>query len=978
MNLAASSTYTGATTISAGKLVLDHSGANTGALGNTAVSIGGSGMLQVRGNTNLGNGAGGTLNIVSSGVLSLQDNSINTFTTGGNLTLNNLAALNFELGTSNGINDLLKVGSTGTGAVSITSGTVTLNVAALSNLATGTTSYTIITAGSGLGSGFILGAVPAGFNTYSLSSSTSTAEILTVTATANPNTAYWSGVASSTLSPSDPNNNWGYGSLLGSTSNWSTNLAGTTDAHQVPGSNTDVIFTAQNATPSGTAVNTQLDGAYAIKGLTINTTGTTATINSIGIDLRGNNLTIGADGLTLTSGATTINDTLGGGSVLVSANQSWANNSSSQALTINSAIGSNATVGITQTLTLNGTGAVTLGGIVSDGPNSGKLALQFNQSGIATLTNNNTFTGSTIISGGAAYGSGTGATVILADTTGAALQSADIEIGKASSSVSSILKMGAANQFGPNSVLTFNALGGFPTQAVFKLMGFNQTVAGISSGSDIQNTIENTESEGSVGAATLTINNTNNYTYAGTIRNTFNGTSVGTLSLIKTGSGTQTLSGSAIAYTGGTTISNGVLILQGAAFSTAARNYSIASGAVLSLTGLGGTVSSGTSIPAGTTTISGSGTLTIASGSLNDNSGPRTLNISLGSGGLIDIQSAASMQNGGFAAVNWASNLAGLNVNGLLDLWDGNTVIVDALTGAGTITHTSFGASTTLQIGTNGGSGNFTGLITDTSGLATVLTKTGAGTQILSGANTYTGSTTISAGVLQLGNALSVQNSTVTVSATNGLTFSPSIGTFTLGGLSGASNFALADTGSTAVTLQAGNNNTSSTYSGVMSGSGSLVKIGTGTLTLSGLSTYTGNVSINQGTLIEANAGQFAVQATSSALGNPATAGRTVTIASGATLQFGGDNQWGGPTGTAPNLALLISGNVVGFNGNMNTLGNITLSGGTLTTNNGFNATNESFYLKGGTITVSGSSALHDQCQWQHQQWHSTCQQHDV
>ncbi len=41
----------------------------------------------------------------------------------------------------------------------------------------------------------------------------------------------------------------------------------------------------------------------------------------------------------------------------------------------------------------------------------------------------------------------------------------------------------------------------------------------------------------------------------------------------------------------------------------------------------------------------------------------------------------------------------------------------------------------------------------------------------------------------------------------------------------------------------------------------------------------------------------------------------------------------------------------------MNTLGNITLSGGTLTTNNGFNSTNESFYLKGGTITVSGSSA---------------------
>ena len=137
------------------------------------------------------------------------------------------------------------------------------------------------------------------------------------------------------------------------------------------------------------------------------------------------------------------------------------------------------------------------------------------------------------------------------------------------------------------------------------------------------------------------------------------------------------------------------------------------------------------------------------------------------------------------------------------------------------------------------------------SGTGFGFTLIGGGTLSLSGANTYTGPTTINSGTLRLGVANAVQNSTVSIGAANALTFSPSIGTFTLGGLSGSANELLADTNSVAVTLQVGNNNASTVYSGALSGvGGALTKIGSGTLSLtSSLNTYSGPTTINAGTL---------------------------------------------------------------------------------------------------------------------------------
>lgn len=221
--------------------------------------------------------------------------------------------------------------------------------------------------------------------------------------------------------------------------------------------------------------------------------------------------------------------------------------------------------------------------------------------------------------------------------------------------------------------------------------------------------------------------------------------------LTKLGAGTLTLSG-ANTYGGATTISAGTLLVEGAALSTVQESYSIASGAVLNLVG-SATGNTG-NVAAGTTTISGTGTLRISGGLFANNIGTgHNMNMALGSGGLIDIQSGATLQNGGWQNITWSGNLASLEVDtgGTLDLWDGQSVQVDALTGGGTITHTSFGNTDTFTIGVNNGSGTFTGTISEV--LPIALVKNGSGTEVFTGSSSYSGGTTINNGTLRITNS---------------------------------------------------------------------------------------------------------------------------------------------------------------------------------------------------------------------------------
>ncbi len=146
---------------------------------------------------------------------------------------------------------------------------------------------------------------------------------------------------------------------------------------------------------------------------------------------------------------------------------------------------------------------------------------------------------------------------------------------------------------------------------------------------------------------------------------------------------------------------------------------------------------------------------------------------------------ASSVIPAGASAGNVIINQAYL---GMLDLAGFNQAI-NGLFGDGIVDNTTGNGS--LAVGSNGVSCAFSGVIQNTTG-ALALTKVGAGTFTLSGANTYTGLTAVNVGKLALGAGGSIGASTVTVASAatllNATTNPAVIGgatTFSPGGLGG-------------------------------------------------------------------------------------------------------------------------------------------------------------------------------------------------
>lgn len=233
------------------------------------------------------------------------------------------------------------------------------------------------------------------------------------------------------------------------------------------------------------------------------------------------------------------------------------------------------------------------------------------------------------------------------------------------------------------------------------------------------------------------------------------------------------------------------------------------------------------------------------------------------------------------------------------------------------------------------------------------LTTGGTGTTILKKANSHTGGTEMTSGRLQIGNALALGDTSNVFSSDGGtldlMGFSP-----TLGGLSGGGVITSTVAGISTITV---GNIYANTYLGKINDGPSgeilaLVKNGFDNQTLNGLSSFTGNVTVNEGVLI-AGAPVFGTPAASS-LGNSQTSGRTVTVAENGILRFSANNVFGNQNADFSLLPTIIVNQGVMDATRYNTLGNITLNAATLSQSSSDAGNYEGYQFKG-DIGVTGN-----------------------
>jgi autotransporter-associated beta strand protein len=208
---------------------------------------------------------------------------------------------------------------------------------------------------------------------------------------------------------------------------------------------------------------------------------------------------------------------------------------------------------------------------------------------------------------------------------------------------------------------------------------------------------------------------------------------------------------------------------------------------------------------------------------------------------------------------------------------------------------TGTGSRTLTLGGTNTGANTFAGKIPDgPSGTVISLAKADAGTWILSGVNTYTGATTITAGTLSIGASNNLGNG----SATNTLVFNG--GTLRIAGtaltqmsdLTNSSTRGITYTAAKLVGLNIADAANTFTVDQVLNQTtGGFTKSGAGTVVLNQANTYTGATAVSNGKLLLGQGGS--VGATAVGVTNAATYGMSYTssgnnIAGGASLSLAG------------------------------------------------------------------------------------------
>ena len=177
---------------------------------------------------------------------------------------------------------------------------------------------------------------------------------------------------------------------------------------------------------------------------------------------------------------------------------------------------------------------------------------------------------------------------------------------------------------------------------------------------------------------------------------------------------------------------------------------------------------------------------------------------------------------------------------------DGNNTFSGRVTlASGTSTISSRYQDTITLAGGLAGSGNV--LFTQAGGLGDGPTYVLSGTGANTGTVRVSGSSNGRITKLQVANVNALQSATLDLATGDVGTVEftvPGTNTYALGGLQGSRNLSIG-----ANSLSVGSNGQSTTYSGVLTGSGSLTKVGGGRLALTGANTFSGTTNVNAGDL---------------------------------------------------------------------------------------------------------------------------------